>query len=167
MITKLKKEQNIMSTKEMTAKVRELKELKAMAEELEAEITAIEDTIKAEMIRSTIKSLKGENKHMIKKEMPRDSRSCSGQNHHSYNNTYADRLSTGLRKLLDEENIVLSGFNSEIASELNYVQTHLTAVYRLLVTLWNTNTYSLTKTSASGNISLSYFMSWGIICLDI
>lgn len=38
-----------MSTKEMTAKVRELKELKAMAEELATEITAIEDEIKAEM----------------------------------------------------------------------------------------------------------------------
>lgn len=38
-----------MSANEMTAKVRELKELKAMAEELAAEITAIEDEIKAEM----------------------------------------------------------------------------------------------------------------------
>lgn len=38
-----------MSTNELTTKVRELKELKAMAEELAAEITAIEDTIKAEL----------------------------------------------------------------------------------------------------------------------
>ncbi len=38
-----------MSTIELTSKVRELKELKMMAEELSAEITAIEDTIKAEM----------------------------------------------------------------------------------------------------------------------
>jgi predicted phage-related endonuclease len=38
-----------MSTNEMTAKIRELKELKAMAEELAQEITAIEDAIKAEM----------------------------------------------------------------------------------------------------------------------
>lgn len=38
-----------MSTIELTSKVRELKELKLMAEELAAEITAIEDTIKAEM----------------------------------------------------------------------------------------------------------------------
>ena len=38
-----------MSTIELTNKVRELKELKAMAEELHAEITAIEDTIKEEM----------------------------------------------------------------------------------------------------------------------
>ena len=39
-----------MSANEMTAKVRELKELKAMAEEIAAEIAAIEDTIKAEML---------------------------------------------------------------------------------------------------------------------
>lgn len=38
-----------MNTKELTAKVRELKELKAMAEELAAEITAIEDELKAVM----------------------------------------------------------------------------------------------------------------------
>ena len=38
-----------MSVNELTSKVKELKELKMMAEELAAEITAIEDTIKAEM----------------------------------------------------------------------------------------------------------------------
>lgn len=38
-----------MSTNELTGKVRELKELKALAEELAAEITAIEDQIKAEL----------------------------------------------------------------------------------------------------------------------
>ncbi len=38
-----------MSKTEMTNKVRELKELKAMADELAAEITAIEDSIKADM----------------------------------------------------------------------------------------------------------------------
>jgi predicted phage-related endonuclease len=38
-----------MSTNELTSKVRELKELKIMADELAAEITAIEDAIKAEM----------------------------------------------------------------------------------------------------------------------
>ena len=38
-----------MSTNEMLKKVRELKELKAMADELSAEISAIEDEIKAEM----------------------------------------------------------------------------------------------------------------------
>lgn len=43
------KEIKTMSANELTAKVRELKELKAMAEELTAEITAIEDAIKAEM----------------------------------------------------------------------------------------------------------------------
>ena len=36
-----------MSANELTSKVRELKELKAMADELAAEITAIEDAIKA------------------------------------------------------------------------------------------------------------------------
>lgn len=38
-----------MNANEMTAKVRELKELKAMAEEIAQEITAIEDAIKAEL----------------------------------------------------------------------------------------------------------------------
>lgn len=38
-----------MSTSELTNKIRELKELKAMAEEIAAEITTIEDAIKAEM----------------------------------------------------------------------------------------------------------------------
>lgn len=36
-----------MSTNELTSKIRELKELKAMAEEIAAEITTIEDTIKS------------------------------------------------------------------------------------------------------------------------
>lgn len=38
-----------MSNRELTSKIRELKELKAMAEDIAAEITAIEDVIKAEM----------------------------------------------------------------------------------------------------------------------
>lgn len=38
-----------MSTKDLTGKVKELKELKMMVEELEAEISTIEDEIKAEM----------------------------------------------------------------------------------------------------------------------
>lgn len=38
-----------MSANELTSKIRELKELKAMADELAAEITTIEDAIKAEM----------------------------------------------------------------------------------------------------------------------
>ena len=38
-----------MSTMELTKQVKELKELKAMAAELDAEITAIEYSIKAEM----------------------------------------------------------------------------------------------------------------------
>lgn len=40
-----------MSTNEITSKVRELKELQAMADELAAEINAIQDEIKAEMTR--------------------------------------------------------------------------------------------------------------------
>lgn len=43
-----------MSTNELTSKVRELKELKTMADELAAEITSIEDIIKAEMIARNI-----------------------------------------------------------------------------------------------------------------
>ena len=38
-----------MTNQEMLKKVRELKELKAMADELSAEITAIEDVVKAEL----------------------------------------------------------------------------------------------------------------------
>lgn len=38
-----------MSTNELVSKVRELKELQAMAEELQAEINSIQDAIKAEM----------------------------------------------------------------------------------------------------------------------
>lgn len=39
-----------MSMQDLTAKVRELKELKAMAEELNASITAIEDELKTVML---------------------------------------------------------------------------------------------------------------------
>lgn len=57
-----------MSTNEMTSKIRELKELKAMAEELAQEITAIEDTIKAEMTaRETDELITGEYKIRWKK----------------------------------------------------------------------------------------------------
>lgn len=57
-----------MSTTELTSKVRELKELKMMAEELAAEITAIEDTIKAEMTaRETEELITGEYKIRWKK----------------------------------------------------------------------------------------------------
>lgn len=38
-----------MSINELTTKIRELKELKSLAEDLSAEITSIEDEIKAEM----------------------------------------------------------------------------------------------------------------------
>ncbi len=46
-----------MSKTEMTSKVRELKELKAMADELAAEITAIEDSIKADMTEQGVDEL--------------------------------------------------------------------------------------------------------------
>ena len=46
-----------MSKTEMASKVRELKELKAMAEELAAEITAIEDSIKADMTAQGIEEM--------------------------------------------------------------------------------------------------------------
>ena len=52
-----------MSTIELTSKAKELKELKRMAEELAAEITAIEDTIKQEMTaRATDELIMGEYK---------------------------------------------------------------------------------------------------------
>lgn len=40
---------NIMSTKDMASKAAELKEMKAMLEEVNAEIAALEDEIKAEL----------------------------------------------------------------------------------------------------------------------
>ena len=46
-----------MSANELTGKVRELRELKAMAEELSAEITAIEDEIKATMTERGVDEL--------------------------------------------------------------------------------------------------------------
>lgn len=46
-----------MSANEMTAKLRELKELKAMAEELAAEIAAIEDEVKAEMTARNVEEM--------------------------------------------------------------------------------------------------------------
>ena len=46
-----------MSKTEMTSKVRELKELKAMADELAAEITALEDCIKADMTAQGIEEM--------------------------------------------------------------------------------------------------------------
>ncbi len=43
-----------MGTNELTTKIRDLKELKQMAEELAAEITSIEDEIKAEMTARSV-----------------------------------------------------------------------------------------------------------------
>ena len=46
-----------MSKTEMTSKVRELKELRAMVDELAAEITAIEDSIKADMTAQGVEEM--------------------------------------------------------------------------------------------------------------
>lgn len=46
-----------MSTNEMASKVKELKELKLMAEELSADIAAIEDSIKAEMTEKGVEEM--------------------------------------------------------------------------------------------------------------
>lgn len=46
-----------MSINELTKKVRELKELKAMADELASEITAIEDDLKAEMTAQGVEEM--------------------------------------------------------------------------------------------------------------
>ena len=52
-----------MSTNEMTSMIRELKELERMAEEVAAEMTALEDQIKAEMTaRGTDELIAGEYK---------------------------------------------------------------------------------------------------------
>lgn len=46
-----------MNKTELEAKIVELKELKVMAEELQAEITAIEDSIKAEMTEQNVNEM--------------------------------------------------------------------------------------------------------------
>jgi predicted phage-related endonuclease len=46
-----------MGTAELTGKVTELKELKKLSEELAAEITAIEDSIKAEMTARNVEKM--------------------------------------------------------------------------------------------------------------
>ena len=46
-----------MSKNEMTSKVRELKELKALQDDLNAEIAAIEDEIKAEMTALNVEEM--------------------------------------------------------------------------------------------------------------
>ncbi len=46
-----------MCTKDLQTKVIELKDLKAMADELQAEITAIEDELKAECVRQGTEEL--------------------------------------------------------------------------------------------------------------
>lgn len=49
-----------MSTNEMNSRVRELRELKRMREELDAEISATEDSIKAEMTARNVDTLAGD-----------------------------------------------------------------------------------------------------------
>jgi predicted phage-related endonuclease len=46
-----------MVDKELTGKIKELKELKLMAEELEAQITSIEDEVKAELTARNVEEL--------------------------------------------------------------------------------------------------------------
>lgn len=48
-----------MSTNEMNSKVQELRELRRMREELDAEITAVEDSIKAEMTARSVDTIAG------------------------------------------------------------------------------------------------------------
>ena len=48
-----------MSTHEITAKVQELRELRRLADELNAEIEAIQDSIKAEMVAREVDELSG------------------------------------------------------------------------------------------------------------
>ena len=48
-----------MSSMELESKVNELRELKRMADELACEITAIEDSIKAEMIARSVDEIRG------------------------------------------------------------------------------------------------------------
>lgn len=47
-----------MSTNELTAKVRKLKRLQAKTEELQAEITAIQDELKAELTAQNLEEMK-------------------------------------------------------------------------------------------------------------
>jgi len=49
-----------MGTIEMNGKVKELRELRRMREELDAEITAVEDALKAEMIARDVDTLTGD-----------------------------------------------------------------------------------------------------------
>ena len=48
-----------MSTNEMNSKVHELRELRRMREELEAEIAAVEDSIKSEMTARSVDTITG------------------------------------------------------------------------------------------------------------
>lgn len=53
----------------MESKIRELRELRRMAEELEAEITAIQDSIKAEMTATGVYEMSGTDYRVTWKEV--------------------------------------------------------------------------------------------------
>ena len=58
-----------MSANEMQIKVNELRELRRMAEELDAEITAIQDSIKAHMTAQGVDELNGNDYKITWKEI--------------------------------------------------------------------------------------------------
>ena len=58
-----------MSISEMESKVRELRELRRMADELDAEITAIQDAIKAHMTATDVDTLTGTDYKITWKEV--------------------------------------------------------------------------------------------------
>jgi|GEM_PF-175434 len=63
------KEAATMSAKEMSNKVQELRELKRMQEELQAEIDAVQDAIKAEMAAQNVDTLTGADYKITWKEV--------------------------------------------------------------------------------------------------
>jgi len=58
-----------MSTTEMNGKIKELRELKRMQEELAAEIEAVQDSIKAEMAARSVDTLAGDDYKITWKEV--------------------------------------------------------------------------------------------------
>ena len=74
-----------MSTIEMDSKIKELRELRRMAEEIQAEIDSLQDTIKAEMTARNVDTLAGTDWRV------------------TWKNVVSNRLDTGaLRKALPE-----------------------------------------------------------------
>lgn len=58
-ISKNRKEINTMGTLELDSKIKELRELRRMAEEVQAEIDSLQDAIKAEMTARSVDTLAG------------------------------------------------------------------------------------------------------------